>query len=98
MCPVHPQRGPVRLVCWYRQIWISGLCNSRECEGIPFRSDFEGDSSDFLGELAEFVDHGVNDDLELYHDGPLYGNGDLLSEVAVCNGLADAGNVLYLSL
>ena len=69
-----------------------------EVEDTPFRSDFEGDSGDLFGELAEFIHHGVNYVLELHHDGPLHGNGDLLSEVAICDGLADSCNVLNLGL
>ena len=70
--------------------------NANGSDDIPFRSDFEGDASDFLSELAEFVDHGVDYVLELDHDGALYGNGDLLCKVAICDGLANARDVLDL--
>jgi len=98
MFPVHLPREPVPPVSWYSRVCISDHPIRTGSDDIPFRSDFEGDSSDFLGELAEFVHHGVDHILELYHDGPLDGNGDLLSEVAICDCLADSRDVLDLGL
>lgn len=51
-----------------------------------------------LGKAAELVDHGVDDVLELDHDGALDGDGDLLAQIALGDGLADAGDVLDLGL
>ena len=57
------------------------------CMRLPFRTNFLTDTSDFFCELSKFVHHGVNDILELHHDDALDGDGNLLGQVAECNGL-----------
>jgi hypothetical protein len=57
-----------------------------------------GLGADLLSKATEFVDHGVDDVLELNHDRALDRHGDLLAEIALGHGLAHAGDVLDLGL
>ncbi|KAF5368132.1 hypothetical protein D9615_010216 [Tricholomella constricta] len=53
-----------------------------EREDVPFCADFLTDPSDFLCELAELVDHSVDNILELDHDDALDRDSDFLAEIA----------------
>jgi hypothetical protein len=48
--------------------------------------------------LTEFVNHSVDDVLELHHDDPLDGHGDLLGQVPASDSITNAGDVPDLSL
>jgi hypothetical protein len=48
--------------------------------------------------LTEFVDHSVNDILQLDHNDTLDVHGDLLGQVATGDGITHAGDILNLSL
>ena len=63
---------------------------------VPFRADFLRNPSDLLCELTQFIDHGVDDVLELDHDYALDDDGDFLAEVTPCDCVADSCDILHL--
>jgi hypothetical protein len=56
------------------------------------------DTIDLFCKLIEFINHSIDDILELDHEGTLHGYGDLMGQVTAGDGIADANDVANLSL
>jgi hypothetical protein len=63
---------------------------------FAFGSNLLRYTCDLARELGETIDHGVDDVLELDHDHALYGDRDLLGQVAGSDGLTDARDIADL--
>lgn len=56
------------------------------------------DTSDPFCKLTEFIDHSIDDILDLDHEGTLHGDGDLMRQVTAGDGITYANDVANLSL
>ena len=56
------------------------------------------DTSDPFCKLNEFINHSIDDILDLDHEGTLHGDGDLMGQVTAGDGITDANDVANLSL
>src|ERR1700679_1834842 len=56
------------------------------------------DTRDLFCKLKEFINHSIDDILDLDHEGSLHGDGDLMRQVAAGDGITDANDVANLSL
>jgi hypothetical protein len=56
------------------------------------------DTGDLFCKLNEFINHSINDILDLDHEGTLHGDGDLMGQVTAGDGNTYANDVANLSL
>jgi len=56
------------------------------------------DTSNLFCKLTEFINHSIDDILDLDHESTLHGDGDLTGQVTAGDGITDANDVANLSL
>ena len=56
------------------------------------------DTSNLFCKLTEFINHSIDDILDLGHESTLHGDGDLTGQVTAGDGITDANDVANLSL
>lgn len=56
------------------------------------------DTGNLFCKLNEFINHSIDDILDLNHEGTLHGDGDPMGQVTAGDGITDANDVANLSL